>query len=328
MKEQQTVDLALENLYKDTGVTGTWKVRKDIDGELTLNFDNRKLHYFAEVKREVRLHQLKQLLNYRERFGKVILIAERIFPNVKKELRDLKFPYLEANGNLFIKNDQQWFWIDKNPPIQVKKAKGNRAFTQTGLKVLFHLILDKNLINQPQREIAEITDVALGNIPQVIDGLIETGYLLKLDQTKYVWDDRKELVDRWITEYATRLKPKLLRGRYKLTQDWKDIRLNTQFTVWGGEPAGNLLTKYLRPEEFTLYTQETKLEVMRHYKLMPENNGELMVCDWFWNETYQVKAQPLAAPPLLVYADLMIKDEKRCRETAQLIFDEYLRPNL
>lgn len=166
------------------------------------------------------------------------------------------------------------------------------------------------------------------NIPQVIDGLKETGYLLRLDRKKYLWEDRNDLMDRWISEYATRLKPKLLRGRFKVKRDWKTIQLNTRYTVWGGEPAGNLLTKHLRPEELILYTQETNQEIMKRYKLMPENNGELIVYDWFWNEWYQDKTQPSTAPPFLVYADLKIKNERRCHETAQLIFDEYIQPNL
>lgn len=34
------------------------------------------------------------------------------------------------------------------------------------------------------------------------------------------------------------------------------------------------------------------------------------------------------APPFLVYVDLILKEDKPCRETAQKIFDEYIQPIL
>ena len=34
------------------------------------------------------------------------------------------------------------------------------------------------------------------------------------------------------------------------------------------------------------------------------------------------------APAELVYTDLMINDDKRSKETAKLIFDEYIQPNI
>jgi hypothetical protein len=61
---------------------------------------------------------------------------------------------------------------------------------------------------------------------------------------------------------------------------------------------------------------------------MPQNNGDLLVYDWFWNISDQQPTQQLTAPPFLVYADLMIKNNKRCRETAEMIFNEYIQPNL
>lgn len=62
---------------------------------------------------------------------------------------------------------------------------------------------------------------------------------------------------------------------------------------------------------------------MKSYDLKPNANGELLVYEKFWRGD-----SGATTPPLLVYTDLILKDDKRCRETAQKIFDEYIQPIL
>lgn len=324
--EEEIVHLALSNLQKETGIIGQWTERRDIDGEINFNINNENLHYFVEVKREVRPHQIGQLLKYQEQYTNVLLIAEHIFPKVKAELRELQFPYLETNGNVFIKKDPLWLWIDTNQKIGTRKETGNRAFTKTGLKVLFYFLLHKDNINHPQRLIAQETGVALGNIPQVINGLKETGYLLQRDRKTYIWERRRELIERWITEYETTLKPNLLLGRFQMQMPWQALNLNALDEVWGGEPAGDLLTNYLRPEECILFTKKTRTDFIKTYKLRPDQQGELFLYEKFWGG--HIENHQLTAPPLLVYADLKLKNDKRCRETAEMIWNEYIEPNI
>src|SRR5690606_30962979 len=127
-----------------------------------------------------------------------LLIANRLFPKIKEELREKKIPYLEANGNIFLKKEGLFLFVDTQKPLIIEKTKGNRAFTKTGLKVLFYLLQNKEAIHLPQRELADLTNVALGNIPQVIDGLKETGYLIPLNSKTFVWENRRALLERWI----------------------------------------------------------------------------------------------------------------------------------
>lgn len=323
---EHIVHLALDNLEKETGIIGRWTERRDIDGEIQLTINNEILHYFVEVKREVRPYQIDQLLKYQKQFTNVLLIAERIFPKVKAELRELNFPYLETNGNIFIKKDPFWLWIDTNRITETKKETGNRAFTKTGLKVLFYLLLHKDNVNHPQRLIAEETGVALGNIPLIMNGLKETGYLLQRDRKTYIWQRKEELIDRWITEFEITLKPQLLMGRFHLPTSWQELELNEFEEAWGGEPAGDILTNYLRPEEYTLFTKKNRTDFIKNYRLRPGENGELELYEMFWG--MNLEKQHRTAPPLLVYADLKLKNNKRCRETAEMIWNEYIIPNI
>jgi hypothetical protein len=294
------------------------------DGELLFNIKGGKMVFNAILKKEFRMHQLTNILYHKGHHKNLMVIAEKIFPNVKRELRKNKIAYAESNGNIYIETDKIYVYVDTNKENKIKIEKGNRAFTKTGLKVLFNFLTDAALVNQTQRQIAERTGVALGNIPQIINGLIVTGYLLRLNKKELVWEKREELLERWITEYETVLRPQLKKGKYRLKVNWQQVQFNPDKTVWGGEPAADLLTHHLRPEKFKLYTKENQLNLMKNYRLIPDQNGELEVFEMFWKNEINKNT----APPLLVYADLLAEGGKRNKETAEIIYNEYIQPNL
>ncbi len=94
-------------------------------------------------------------------------------------------------------------------------------------------------------------------------------------------------------------------------------------TIWGGEPAGDIITNHLRPEKFILYTKETIKDLIINYKLTPDNNGNIWAYEMFWNNENNG-----IAPTELVYTDLILNDDKRSKETAKMIFNEHIKPNL
>lgn len=332
MNEIDILNNAINNLEQNIPITWDWKTidnNKDIGvaGELSIIVNNQQKIFFVEIKKDVKNHQLFNILNYKNKFTNFLLVSEKLYPKVKKELRENRVNYLEGNGNVYINTDNLFLYIDTNEVTKTQKEKGNRAFTKTGLKVIFHFLLKPQLINQTQREIAEITNVALGNIPLIINGLLETNLIVRLNKNEYVINNYEELLNKWITEFEQTLKPTLFKQRFRFqnrNQDWKTLQLNIDKTVWGGEPAGDIITNHLRPEKFTLYTKETTKELIINYKLLPDDEGEIAVYDMFWNNDYDTNT----APKELVYTDLMITDDKRCKETAKLIFNEYIEPNL
>jgi hypothetical protein len=314
------IQKAIENLSQNTGLKGHYTKGFDLDGTLCLEIQGKELNFVVEIKKELRRHQLLQFENYHKRYNNFIIVAEQIFPKLKEELREIGIPYLEANGNIFLKHEQFFLFVDTNKKFDVKKGKGNRAYTKTGLKVLFHLLNDKELVNKTQREIADVTGVGLGNIPQVINGLKETGYLIQYNKHEYVWQNRKELLHRWINDYSTELRPKLLNGNYSMKKDWKSLELKVGNTIWGGEVAADKLTQYLIPEHFILYTNEKQGDLIKNYHIVPQKNGELEVLQLFWNPKNDI------APPIIIYAELMLTGGKRNKETAEKIYNDYIEP--
>ena len=315
--------MAIEKLNHIDGVVVFFHNKGPLDGTLEVTFNGLKYTFAVELKTEVRNHQLQRVEDNFQRHQNFILAANRIFPKIKEELREKGIPYLEANGNIFLKKEAMLLFIDTQKPLDVDKNKGNRAFTKTGLKVLFFLLQNKEAVNLKQREMANMADVALGNIPQVIDGLKETGYLIPLNNKSYVWENRKVLLERWIAEYAAILRPKLVKERYALKRNWQEIQFDNHKTVWGGEPAADLLTNHLRPEKFLIYTRESRMDLIKNYSLMPDKSGEVEVLQMFWKNKNET-----TPPPLLVYVDLMLEGGKRNKETAEKIYHEYIEPNL
>lgn len=124
--EETTVRQALDNLHLATGLMGNWQPainHRDygVDGMLLLDLQNGKINFNAEIKREVRQHQLKQLLELANRFEPFIVIANHIYPAVKEKLRDHGIAYLDGAGNLYINHQEQLVWIDGNNYLSKKR---------------------------------------------------------------------------------------------------------------------------------------------------------------------------------------------------------------
>jgi len=210
----------------------------------------------------------------------------------------------------------------------MEKPVTNRAFTKTGLKMVFFLMLHEDAINMPQRLLAHATGVALGNIKNVITGLEEAGYVLQTGKKRQVLQNKRALLDRWIAGYGETLKPSLHIGNYKLMpghplQELRNDIIKPGKTVWGGEPAGEWLTDYLRPKILTIYTLEKRNQAMVKWKLVPAEKGEIRLYEKFWNDWPTEGKQ--YAPELLVYADLILTGDPRCIETAEMIYKKHLK---
>lgn len=332
MREYDIIDMALENLHKNAGIVGKWDEygSKDLDGQIELIIDDHPLKFNAEIKQELRNHQLPKIIDRAQQTGPLMVIALRIFPKIKEKLRHNNIAYLEANGNIYLKRSNVILWLDGQKPVQQKTEKGNRAFTKTGLKVLFHFLLDEQLVQMRYREIANITNVALGNINYIMNGLKELNFVIEISNQTFRLNNKKELLQKWMGAYEERLKPALLVGTFRFLKEedllnWKNTAINTAKTKWGGEPAADLITRHLRPAELTMYTTETRNELIKNYRLIPDDKGYIKVYKKFWQVD---NGNTATVPPLLIYVDLMNTGDRRCTEAAQKIYDEFLQNTL
>ena len=334
MNEQEIIALAVENLYKNTNIKGKWEAfdKNDINGQLKFNIGNKHLSYNIKIRDEWRSHQLPQIKTFNEQHPPIMVVATRLFPTFKEELRLHNIAYLEANGNIYLKNKETTIWIDTNKPIETAKKTVSRAFTKTGLKVVFQFLIDESWINRPYRQIAGQTGTGIGNITNIITGLKQQGFMLSIAKNKYKLNNKQALMNQWCAAYDVKLKPTLKVATFRFLKEedfmnWKNLPIQIGKTCWGGEPAADLLTNFLKPAELTLYTVETRNELIKNYRLIPDENGQVKVYQKFWNdeEVQAIQQDGLIAPPLLVYADLINTNDRRCTETAQKIYDAFIQ---
>ncbi|WP_310991245.1 type IV toxin-antitoxin system AbiEi family antitoxin [Aequorivita marina] len=272
------------------------------------------------------LSQLEELKNNNSR--PIILIAEYISKKATQELKERGINYIDVAGNAYIKHQDLAIFIEGQKSTKKDKTNQSRAFQETGLKIIFHLLNKPENLQDSYRRIAEQADVSVGSVSNVMAELEALNYLLKTND-KRVLKNKTELVERWVVDYNATLRPRILRKRMRFIdqehlRNWQNIDLHTATgsILWGGEPGGAILTESLRPEKFTIFTDLDLSYVANKLRLVPSEEGAVEVLQKFWknNETNNQ-----VAPPLLVYADLMNSGYGRNIETAKKILENELQ---
>ena len=335
MTKEEIINQALINIETIHGLKGNWDIngQKELDGCLNLTINNKMFFLNAEIKKELRNQAIETLIKNNDQYKPYIIIAARIFPKIKIQLQQHQIAYLEANGNIYLNNENCLVWIDTNKPIEIEEKFRNRAYTKTGLKVVFEFLNNQELIHLPYRHIAEIAKTAVGNVTNIIKGLKEEGFVFQLNKNEIILKNKKELLEKWTNAFEYNLKPTLKMGNFKFIDEknfynWKNFQFNEGKSVWGGEPAADIITNHLRPEKLTIYTTETRNELMKNYRLVPDPNGNIEIYKKFWNEGNITNNMSNTAPTIVVYADLITTDDKRNRETAKIIYEQYIEENL
>ena len=281
---------------------------------------------FILARNEVRPNHLDQLIRQKPKVNHLMVAANYITPNAKILLKENGINYFDRSNNIWLKVEPILLHIEGNPNKPTTEDRRNRAFTKTGIKAVFQILFNPEILNSSYREMAELAGVSLGTIPKVMEGLKEEGFLIRKNKDKWMILDYKALLDRWSQEYNRRLKPDLLVKRYRAVDpdfhlSWKSLSLQAEDT-WGGEPGGDLLTNYLKPEHYLLYSNASQQELMKAYKWTPAPDGTIFVYRKFWNNP---EKNGNCAPPFLVYADLIETGDSRCVETANMIYEQSLR---
>jgi len=321
----------LQNFEKNTGIKSTWEKAKPkdngMDGILHFTLDKKRLKFHVQVSKRLGLQHLPAIAEKQKHMKDLVLLAVQIPEQVAVNLKEMRINYIDGAGNAYIKSADIFVLIKGNKLDKMQPSFQAKAFSKAGLKVIFQFLLHPELVNETIRNIANQTDVSLDTVHKTIQGLKQLGYLIPLTRKKIGWNNRKELLEKWIGEYETRLKPGLHISNFRFVKEtefvqWKKMHLKSEVTFWGGEPAGDLLTDYLKPEILTLYTKETKMEMIKNYRIIPEPNGYIKAYQKFWDRNETDKA---TVPPLLVYADLINTGDKRNIETAQKIYERFLQ---
>ena len=303
------------------------------DAQIRVQHAGQDVLYAAEVRKALQPATLGAALQRLEQLGKnAMLVTDYVAPVLADELRARGIAFLDTAGNAYIEQGPLLIWIkgQKRPEKPVPYTAG-RAFQPTGLQVLFTLLCNPQAVNRPYRDLGKMAGVAHGTVGWVIPDLQQMGFVDDRNGkrgTRRLFQHER-LANQWADAYARVLRPRTLLGRYHVQtlEGWNDWPLTEHGALWGGEPAGALLTDYLRPGELTIYADKMPSLMAARLKFLkepaPGHTAVVEVRKRFWDFPGEPN-HPNVVPPLLVYADLLATGDARCFETAKLVYDAHV----
>lgn len=339
MTEQRVLQEALDKLKELTGLqynilkTEERVKDREIDAFISLGSKPIDSKFNVEIKHELRSSQLPRILNRLETVNDYLplIISQYIPKPLKQELKALGVNYLEAAGNAYIKTKEIFVYINDQQVTATRLSNNGRLWTPAGLRFVFTVLQFPDIVNQPYRKIAQTSNIGLGTVGLLIaelesEGFLKNGTSGQLKDFRFI-EQRERLIQKWAELYRAVLRPKLVKGTYRFMKQedykcWQDI-VQKDF-LWGAETAGALLTNYLSPEIFTIYTHLNPSKLMKELKLIPDKNGKIEVLEQFWEGVYEPNEIVRTVPFLLAYAELITSFDSRCQETAVRIKQRYL----
>ncbi|MFT6907674.1 MAG: hypothetical protein ACJAS1_004358 [Oleiphilaceae bacterium] len=307
---------------------------KNIKADAFVRVANLKDMIPIEIKLHVRENNIPVIAKQMQAGG--ILVTEFIDRHLAGVLQDNNIQFIDIAGNAYIDKPGLFVKVTGNPKKQKEITfpdNHHRAFEYAGLKVIFALVRDPELIQKPYRKIAEAAGVANGAVTWVIKGLKETGFMGETDDGDRWLRDIPKLVERWAEAYPLKLQPKLKMTTFQ-TEDpfwWKGVDIGEFKALWGGEVAAYYLTDYLQPEVITIFIpEEYRNLLLKKYRLRTAKNGIadanntlIHVYEPFWPGTKEVFFDARCVDPMLVYAELLASKDPRNHETAGMIYAKF-----
>ncbi|WP_458625996.1 type IV toxin-antitoxin system AbiEi family antitoxin [Winogradskyella sp. PC D3.3] len=292
---------------------------------------------FVETKNEVRPQNIIGFIKSRSKNFPVLVASKYITPKAKQLLKAQGINYIDSFGNAYIDLKDLKVYVEQGNAKPYNSEYSN-IFTQSGGQILFNLLKNPELINETQRNLAQISNVSLGSVSKFLKGLFDEGYSVKWNnQQKYQLVNKDALLEKWVILLNEKILPAHKIGTFTFSKtnkgNWKN-QLMIPNVLWSGEPAAALLTNYLNPEKFSMFTHLPKQEIIKDLKLLPDAHGEISIYKPFWLESNTVdrlldyiKNQNIVHP-LIIYAQLIYSGNGRNLETAQILYNEHIQPNL
>ncbi|MGQ0555409.1 MAG: type IV toxin-antitoxin system AbiEi family antitoxin [Nitrospiraceae bacterium] len=319
------------------------------DGQVTLKTKQGAFQYVYEAKAHLRPESVRHLL-IRARIDRakwrkateLLLLADYVNPSLAAQLKEAGINFVDTAGNLFLSRDPGlYLYVEGKKPPASQKDKPARLFQPSGLTLLFGLLIEPDSINTPYRHLSNANGVALGTVGWVKRDLKEQGYLEPLGNERFRLLRKKELVERWVQGYASRLRPKLFLGEFReLTNDLDAVVKSFQHYAldqglsWGltGGFGADELVHHYRSNVLTVFIELWRQDdALRTLKWLPVTGGPITVIKAFSSNVFRFwgKQEPYpVVHPLLVYAELLCRATDRDLETARLIYHKYLEPTL
>ncbi|MFT6896930.1 MAG: hypothetical protein ACJA13_001335 [Paraglaciecola sp.] len=346
MQEPDLLDKALDTLNAQTKLGLEYKAKNPtnkycMEAILTVPATNIRLHVICKkwlnhTHLPTLLRQLDPIKLEQDIAG-TLLVTEYVNPNLAQRLKAAQIQYIDIAGNAYINQGPVYIDIQGKRPEKfhqdiVKTMQAGKAFLPKGMKVIYMLLTEEELLNQPFRTIAQRAEVALGTVKQVMDDLNHQGYVVEKGKKQRLWINRARLLDKWVEAYPVNIQGKYALEVFTTNDDnwWKTQDLNNFDGLWGAEVAAAHYTHYLTPKDALIYIPANqKVGFVKAARLRKPANDEkpdvrVILAQPFMEIGKLRGEQTDLAHPLVVYANLMASADGRNIDTAGRLYEQYL----
>lgn len=297
------------------------------DAVVDLLVERRKHRFHAEVKTVDRFATPALIQAQGKKWPEPpLLVAPFITREVAERCRQLHLPFIDTAGNAYLEAPGLFIYIVGQPRPAERREGKFRALNPAGLQITFALACRPALLQTTYREIAARAGVALGTVGPVLKDLEARGYVRFQKGLDRKLLDPQRMIGEWVTHYPVTLRPKLNPRRFQADAErLHQTDLAQLGAYWGGEPAAEKLTRYLKPAQFTLYGREPIARLVAAARMRSDVNGNVELLDAFWHFDAD-KDFPDVVPPILAYADLLATHDGRNAEAARMIYEQRIVP--
>ncbi len=259
-----------------------------------------------------------------------ILITSHINNVLAEKLQKANIQYIDFSGNMFINEPPVFISIKGEAPQKLPTLETKSfALSTASIKIIYTLLAVENAITLTYRDIAKMSDVALGSVGKTFLMLQQNGYLIEKLQNEKSLVNKKNLFTKWCIGYNEKLRPKLVIDKFGADnlELLKKVNPADFHLLWGGEMGAAILTHYLKPQIITLYADNELPTLQLKCRLKRDPNGNIELLKKFWNFDTKTDQQHVA-PFILIYADLLSAFDERNQETADIIYDKYIKETM
>jgi len=306
------------------------------DGVLSIKTPHSIHHFDLEIKRSPTTYAAIDAVIGRRETGHAAKTPRALMlfvPHVGRPLaeylvgKDVNF--VDAAGNCHVRLGTSFMALLEGRTAVPRAALG-RGIGLSGHLVLFAILAKPEVLNTSIRTLAEQAGASKTAVEHLLARLTQEGAIVRGRNRRHL-QDQKTLLDRWLSGYATLVRPRLLVGQYR-TQDTdpsalagriEQVLIDDKPWAWGGGAAANRLTGFYRGSKTILHLAEPSDTTIRSLRGLPSNEGELTVLRTPGHIAFE-GAAPHTVHPLLVYTELLTEGTDRARESAAMIRERYL----
>ena len=306
------------------------------DGVLTIHTPHSTYHFDLEIKRApVTSTAIVAVIGRYERGqpGKppraLMLFAPHIGRPLAEYLVGKNVNFIDEAGNCHVRLGTSFMTFIEGRRAVPRPALG-RGLGLSGHLALFAILAKPEVLDSSIRTLADRAGVSKTVVEHLLARLAEEGAIVRGRNRRHL-QNHDLLLDRWLSGYATLVRPRLLVGQYR-TPDADpralEARIEQALTDdmrwgWGGGAAANRLTGFYRGRQTVLHLADPSQETIRKLKALPSKEGDLVVLRTPGHIAFD-GAAPRTVHPLLVYTELLTEGTERAREAAGMLRERFL----